>query len=1099
MAHHGVVGLIERAIRRSRMSDFIHLHLHSPYSFLDGGSDIDSLVRRAALQGANALALTDHNSLCAAVKFSAACESHGIRPILGSEITLEDETHLTLLARNRTGYARLCKLITEAYHHGGRLQPRLPWDRLLSEASSDIICLSGCRHGRIASFIQQGRLDDADRTARELQEAFGAGSFHIELQDDLTPGSLQLCADLVRLAHIVKARVVATNNVHHADRDDFIAHDILRCIAAGVHVDQIHPLRPLNAERCLKSPADMRELFAWCPDAISETVRISEACEPALPGGEDITPSYAVPPGYTPASYLRELTYRGAQARFDALTPAITRRLDYELKVIGEMGYADYFLMVWDIVRWTRKQGIRCTGRGSAADCCVAFCLYLTDVDVIARNLPFARFLSPGRIPDIDMDFPSDRRDEVFQHIIDIYGSGHVGMVCTFYTFWARSAVRNIGKALDLPPDAVDFLARRLHFSVRADRIEAAFDRYAELRPHQHLIERFRMLLDLCRRISGFPRHIGTHSSGIVISAVPLNTIAPLQPSARGISEIWTLDKDDAEEVGAIKFDVLSLRTLSAVADAEGQIQEIQPDFRYDQIPLNDPDTYRTLQASEAVGAFQLESAGQLALAAVLVPRHFEDLVASVALIRPGPIRGNIVRRFVACRNGWTRVDWAHPCLIPILAKTYGCIVFQEQANEVIAAMTGCSDAEADRFRKSLKRHAKLDTMEEPRRWFIERSIRHRPAISEERLSELFEQIEGWSGYGFIEGHAAAFALTGCRTAYLSVHHPAEYFAAMMSHQPMGFYNANTLAGEARRRGVHIQPVDINDSCDKCVAVGHETIQLGFRIVDSIKPQVIKDILEARRDRPYRSLLDFCARVVLPRDLLENLILCGAFDRLHEHRRGILWRLDETLGMAQAYRSEATGGGGYEGQGSRARFYFGDPAAYPTPTARDIPDFHPWDKFLWTWRLTGICAECHAVSYMREQLERWRVRPVIDIHRLRARCHIRAAGLNIRPHRPPTRSGEPVLFAQIEDETGLLPVTVSGNALNTCTPVFLTCPALIVEGLVERRGRSAVLNVERAVPLALRDADSFADRRRAESERASEAVAVARREYASVP
>lgn len=1046
---------------------FVHLHVHTPYSFLDGGSDIEALVREAASQGAPALAMTDHDNLCASVKFTTTCENYGIKPILGAEISVTREEgrveHLTLLARNRNAYARLCTLITEAYREGGRLTPKLPWEKFCSLASSDLFCLSGCRQGRLATLVRQHRNEEAVAEARLMRDLFGPNGFFVELQDDLTPDSGRICTELAQVADAARVGIVATNNVHHARREDFVSHDVLRCIAAGSVMHKPHPLRPLNAERFLKSEAEMRQLFHWCPDALEATWHIAEQCEPCLPRREDITPTFPVPEGHTASTYLREMTYRGARARYGELTPAITARIEHELSVITQLGYADYFLMVWDIVRWARQQGIRCTGRGSAADCCVAYCLFLTDVDVIRRNLPFARFLSPGRTPDIDIDFPSERRDEVFRHILAKYGPDHVGMVCTFYTFWARSAVRDVGKVLDLPHDAVDFLAKRLHYSVRADRIEGAFERFAELRPHRHLMDRFRLLLDLCGRIAGFPRHIGTHSSGVVISAKPLNTIAPMQPSARGLAEIWTLDKDDAEEVGAIKFDVLSLRTLSAVADAEGQIRDLNPRFRYDRLPLNDRETYAMMRTGNAVGAFQFESAAQLALAVILEPRHFEDLVASVALIRPGPIRGNVVRRFVACRNGWIRADWVHPCLVPILSKTYGCIVFQEQVNEVVAAMTGCSDVEADRFRKSLKRHAKLGTMDEARRWFVDTAHQRYPEVSVERLERLFDQIEGWSGYGFIEGHAASFSLTGYKTAYLSVHHPAEYYAALMNHQPMGFYSANTLAGEARRRGVRILPVDINESTDKCVADDPKTIRLGFRLVSDISEGDIQAILAARRDRAFRSLLDFCARTVIPRDVLENLILCGAFDRLHEHRRGLLWCLDETLGMARAYRA-------CDEDARQGILASEDPAQIPTPIAWDIPDFTPWDKFVWTWRLTGVCAECHALAYMRDYLDRHRILRTIDVQRVRAGKRVRVAGLNIRPHRPPTRSGEPVLFAQVEDETGLLALTVVGEAIQSCTATFLTAPAIAVEGIVERRGRGVSLRVERVVPLILRDA-----------------------------
>ena len=631
---------------------FIHLHVHSPYSFLDGASDIESLVRRAATFGMPALALTDHDSVAAAVKFVSCCQQYSIHPILGAEVTMEDESHLTLLAQNRAGYTNLCRLLTSSYMNGGRLTPRLPW-KALPDYASGLFCLSGCRRGLVSAHVRDHRYEQAREVAARLKSWFGAEHFYVELQDDLTPGSHRVCHDLVELAEHIGVGVVATNNVHHADRVDYIAWDVLRTIATGGTSEQVHPDRPFNAERFLKSPQSMSALFAWCPEAIANTLRIAESCELALPMGEEITPRFTIPEAHNDASaYLRHLTYKGAQARYKILTPKITSRLEHELDVICTLGFADYMLLCWDIVRWARKQGIRATGRGSAADSCVAYSLMLTDVDVIQRQLPFARFLVPGKTPDVDVDFPSDRRDDVFRHIIQKYGEEHVGMCCTFHTYWARSAVRDVGKAMGLPKDAVEILSDRLAGFVRADQIEEAFDRYAELKPFHKYKERFRLLFLLCSRLAGFPRHIGTHSSGVVISRVPLSTIAPLQPSARGLTQIWTLDKDDAEAVGGIKFDVLSLRALSAVGDAEKDIAHVDPAFNYDHIPLNNKATYGMIQSGKAVGSFQLESAAQMSLATTLYPTNFEHLVASVALIRPGPVRGNAVWRYVAARNG---------------------------------------------------------------------------------------------------------------------------------------------------------------------------------------------------------------------------------------------------------------------------------------------------------------------------------------------------------------------------------------------------------------------------------------------------------------
>ncbi len=1254
---------------------FAHLHLHTPYSFLDGGSDIEVLVRQAASLGVPALALTDHNNVSAAVKFVTLCRAYGLRPILGAEVTMEDETHLTLLARHRRGYANVCRLLTVAHTHGGRLNPHLPWGaicgawtgteahptgrgavgteahppgpsgrarRPISPAAGavgteahppdpsgrarrpippaappveplpldGVICLSGCRKGLIPSSIAAGRRGRAEEVARRLRDAFGAGSFFLELQDDLTPGCDRVNRELAALADRIGVGVVATNNVHYARPEDYIAHDVLRCIAVKATFDQPHPARPLNAERCLKSETEMRARFAWRPDAVDNTGRIAEECGCGLPEDEDITPAFAVPGMGDPAStrpyrdaagYLRHLTYKGGAARYGEMTPRTVARIEHELKVICELGYADYFLMVWDIVRWARRQGIRCTGRGSAADSCVAYCLFLTDVDVIARRLPFARFLVPGKTPDIDMDFPSERRDDVFRHIVERYGEEHVGMVCTFHTFWAKSAVRDIGKVLELPEEVLTFFSRHLNHNVRADTLDAAFDKYAELRQHGAFKERSRLLFDLCGRISAFPRHLGTHSSGIVISKVPLAEMAPLEPSARGITRIWTLDKDDAEEVGAIKFDVLSLRILSVIGDAEyglrtssakpqalsedlglgtwglepraAQPQSLSPKsqppgprrFDYDRIPMGDAETFRMFRAGGAVGTFQFESAAQMALAVVLQPEHFEDLVAAVALIRPGPIRGNVVQRFTACRNGWARADVLHPALRDTLAKTYGCIVFQEQVNDVVAAMTGCDDGLADRFRKSLNKRARVGKLDEARQEFVERACGFHRDLGEERANLIFDQIEGWFGYGFTEGHAASFALTGYRSAYLSVHDPAPYFAGMMNHQPMGFFSSNTLAGEARRRGVRVHPIDINASDDKCFAEDENTIRLGFRLVANIRETEIDAIRAERVRGPFRSLLDFCVRIPLHRDRLENLVLCGAFDSLHPHRRGLLWKLDETLGIALSCRAwvgapsgspTANHGPEAEGQTGRSRSRLGtecgeegapplpsplprggegepsasrselreghaepalrgirqveearadygagpDPScvgmtvaadrpATPTqphldygpvtdirtPVDEEIDDFSVWDKFLWTWRITGVCAECHVFAYLRDSLSRYNVKTIYEAQQARSGARITVAGLNVRPHRPPTRSGEPILFTLIEDETGLLQTTCAGAAIENCTEVFVTSPAVVARGTIQRRGTGVTFVVERAKPLVMADFVRSAD------------------------
>ncbi len=1055
---------------------FVHLHLHSPYSFLDGGSNLETLVMLAASYGMPALALTDHNNTAAAVKFSALCTAYSIAPILGAEITLEDDTHLTFLAKNRAGYANLCRLITQAYTSGGRLTPRLPWTALgIARMGSgtpgpvdgpclpidDLFVLSGCHRSRLSTQVRAHRYMDACITARAICERFGQSNFYIELQDDFTPASNRTARELARLADEIGVGVVATNNVHFATPDDFLTHHLLSCVATGTTQEAVHPDKPLNSERYLKPAGEMENLFSWRPDAIANTLHIAKQCENALPRPEDVTPRYPVPDGKGCAAvYLRHLVYKGCHARYRAITPAIEARIEHELGVIIELGYADYFLMAWSIVRWARRQRIRVTGRGSAADSIVAYCLTLTDVDVIRRGLPFARFLAPGKIVDIDLDFPSDRRDDVFRYIIEQFGEAYVGMVCTFHTYNAKGAIRDLGKVLSIPAEMLSWASHHMSGFMHAGQLDEAFSRYAELRPHAAMKERFKLLARVCSRIAGFPRHIGTHSSGIVISRVPLAEIAPLQPSARGITQIWELDKDDAEAIGAMKLDVLSLRMLAAVGDAEQDIARSAPDFRYDRIPMNDMATYRMMRAGRAVGAFQFESAAQLALGTHLQPEHFEDLVAAVALIRPGPIQGHVVNRFVGCRNGWMRADILHDLLRPILAKTFGCVVFQEQVLQVISVLTGCTEVEADKVRKSITQHTRQGTMEQLKEWFITKSCSYLKDFGQDRAALLWEQIKGWAGYGFTEGHAASFALTGYRTAYLSHHFPAQFFSGEMNHQPMGFYAANTLAAESRRRGVTILPIDINMSRDKCAADGDKAIRLGFRLISGFREMDIQAIESAQSDGVFYSLLDFCTRVVLPRDAVENLLLCGAFELLHENRRGLLARLDETLSLSSSYRAALNEIG-------QTAFDLGSVRHALTPLAWDLPDFSPWDKFLWTWRLVGVTAEAHVFAWLRETLA---LQGIISTHEARMSRHgtrVTVAGLNIRPHRPHTVSGNPVLFTQIEDELDMIQAVALGEVIWETTSTFLTSAAVVVRGTIERKGSGVMLRIEKAKPLIM--------------------------------
>ena len=1048
------------------MSSFTHLHTHSCYSFLDGADQPEALVRRAAELGMPALALTDHDSTAAVVKFVEACRQFDVIPIMGAELTMGDGSHLTLLAQSRIGYANLNRLISLAHDNdegGERRNPHLPWSAL-GPNSEGLICLTGCRRGLIPTLARQNRYADAENAARGLLDIFGRDQLYTELQDDYTPDSLRMSQALAALAKRMGVRAVATNNVHYAAPDGYTTHDLLCAIATGSLMGTPHGDRPLNRERYLKSAGEMQALYRWFPDAITATEEIAAKCAFALPT-HDITPRYGGP-GDAAEELLRSAK-AGAIERYRTITPAIRRRVREELAIIDRLGFTSYLLTCRDVVRWARgTAGIRCTGRGSAADSIVAYCLYLTDVDVLSRNLPFVRFLSEGKIPDVDVDFDKSRRDEVFQHIKSQYGADKVAMVCTFFTFHARSAVRDVGKVLGLPSDLIDSFAERLHGNLSAANIESAFEKHAELRDQKHLIGRFKLLMALCARISGLPRHIGTHSSGVLISRIPLVDVAPTIPSAKGLLTILTLDKDDIETVGGLKLDVLGLGSLASVANAEVSIRRANPAWRYDDIPADDSAVYEMLGRGEAMGTHELQSPAQRALAVMMQPKGIEDLEAAIAMIRPathhsGTVRENTVKRFLNARGGYEPVEYVHPRLRSILAATYGCIIYQEQVDLVVAAMTGWNEAEAERFRKNLGKHTRAGTLVEAGLKFAHACMTYDPSLTLQQIVPLWQTVQGWGAYGFTHGHSASFAITSYKTSWLQVHEPAAFYAGIMSEYPMGYWPMNTLAAEARRRGVTILPVCINASSDKCDSDSEgASIRLGLRIVSQLGRREITLIETERRvGGTFSSLLDFCVRVVLRRDQLENLILAGAFDTLHRHRRGLLLRLDETLTLATGFRAVVSAG--------QVALPMGSWKEHETPCATDIADLSLWDKMMWSWRVTGVCADTHPVAFLRPDLAGYRILTTRDALRQPVKSEVIVAGLNVRPHRPPTRTGRKVLFSTVEDETGLAQTLAIDEALERTTATFLLSPAVIVKGIVERRGNGASLLVVDAKPLRL--------------------------------
>ena len=1023
---------------------FVHLHCHTPFSFLDGASRVEDLVRRAAELDMPALAVTDHNNLSAAVQFAQVARQAGIKAIQGVEVSLEDDSHLTLLAQNTRGYASLCQLVTGAHLNHPRGQSMVAAQDL--EYLQDVIVLSGCRRGALARSILQGHYDKALLQAQYYKSLLGREQFYIELQNLLLPGDRYLNHRLLELAQKLDLEVAASNNVHYASHADYFLHDVLCCARKLGTVNDIDPDRPLNGESYLKSCQQMQTLFAHCPQALENTLRIAERCQPSLPESIFHFPRFPLPPAKEAAQVLRKLVEQGAGRRYKTISPQVTTRLEHELQVIEQMGFPDYFLVVWDLARYSRQEGIRYAGRGSAADSLVAYCLGITEVDSLERGLLFERFMNPARIgmPDIDIDFESRYRDKVIDYVYKKYGSEHVARVATYNTFRARSALRELGKALGFPEAELDPLCKRMPFYARADQIRTLLSKLPELKdsplhkPHYHL------LLDCCERLAGFPRFLGMHLGGLVISDIPIGQLTPLQQSGLG-PVISQFDKDDIEGLGLVKLDLLSLRTLSVIQDAAMQIQQSGQALNYEEIPLDDKPTFAMINRGETIGVFQLESPAQRALQSRFNASEFEDVVASMALIRPGPIKGNMVDPYVARRLGQEEVSYMHPGLEPILKKTYGVVLFQEQVIEIGRVIAGFTPAEADQLRRVMTHSRSQKLMDELGQTFVERSVQR--GIERTLAEEIFNCMLGYASYGFCEAHAAAFATTSYKSAYLLKHYPTEYYTAILNHQPMGFYPPRIISNEARRRGIKILPPDVMKSNIDFTVEGENAIRVGLKQIKGLSRVSMESILAARAQKLYTSPLDFVIRTTVPQDSLENLVRCGALDSLCAHRRFLLSQLYYHLDKRQACRT-----------GEALLF-----EEEKTPTRTDFSDT---EKRTWEYDLLDLYIGEHPIATWRPLLKQRGIRSSQDLPRLTSGELVTVAGLLLHPHRPPTRSGRITVFFSLEDEYGMIDATMFEDVYGQYG-AYIFGPQngpLLVRGKVHRRGAGVSLIVQQVLP-----------------------------------
>jgi len=1012
---------------------FVHLHVHSQYSFLDGASSLDRLLEKAKALGMSALALTDHNRLTGAIKFYEKARALGIKPIIGAEIDLEGGYHLTLLCKDGKGYSNLCRLLTEAHLSNRGKQPAATRE-MLEKFHDSLIILSGCSRGEIPALIGKGKDEQAKETARFYREVFG-DDFFVEL---IHYPSREAMSGSRRLAYFAREEgipVVATNNVHYAEMEEYRVKELLNAIDRNIPVSKLEGYR--TVEQYLKSADEMGQLFQDLPEAVVMTEEIASRCKLKLDLGRLHFPKFKVPEGETEYSYLAEIARTGALKRYGKITGKIGERLERELETIRTLGFCGYFLVVWDIVRWARERGIRCQARGSAADSLVVYVLGISTVDPIEHDLLFERFMHPLRHqpPDIDLDIDRRRRDEVRDYVYEKYGPENVACVGTINTYMARGAIRDAGKSLELPKETIEEACRGIHW-LSASQLLECLDSRPELKKSEiyrrpELAEFFK----LCATIDGFPKHMSVHLGGLLIGDGRLSDLVPLEWSSGG-DIISQYDKDDIEKLGIVKMDLLALPTLTVIGDTLASIKKERGiDVDPDKIDRNDPEAFTMLRDGRTIGTFQLESPAQREMAGRLLPNRFQDIIVSISLVRPGPLKSNMDKIYLPRRHGREPVTYLHPRLKNALGETLGVILYQEQVLKVAHDLAGMSYAEADGFRRAMTHDRTEEEMEKMRESFMASTTRR--GVSKTIAKRVFEQLAAFAAYGFCKAHAAAYAELAYQTLWLKCHYPAEFFAAVLSNQPMGYYPARVLVAEAKRSGVEVLPIDINRSAGDYI-VENGVIRVSLRQLKGMSIEAEKSILgERERDR-FTSFRDFVLRTGISRHITENLIRVGAFDSFGD-KNDLLLELSRLVKLKHRI-------------GNGVRTLFGEVDSEALPTVKTSNDDKKV-KMMAERELLSLNLSAHPLDFYALDGGVTRMKDLRSIPRGKT---VKIAGSVIRYQTPPTRNGNRVVYVIMEDGTGVADVTVFGDVQEKCGQVLFREGWLIVRGKVQRRGPKAL-------------------------------------------
>lgn len=914
------------------MNNFVHLHVHTEYSLLDGANRISDLIQRVKELGMDSVAITDHGVMYGVVEFYKEAKKNGIKPILGCEVYTakrrmvdkqpgldSDYGHLVLLAKNQIGYKNLMKIVSMGFTEGFYYKPRIDYD-VLEKYSEGIIALSACLSGDIPVAILNNDYEKAAELAQKLNRIFGQDNFYLELQHNGISDQNLVNQQLIRLSGELGIPLVATNDAHFLTREAAHSHEILLCIQTGKTINDENRMRFNTDEVYVKSPEEMYDNFKNVKEALENTVKIAEMCNVELEFGKLHLPSFTVEEGYTPYEYLKEKCYKGLEQRYGLnCDNEITERLEYELSVISKMGYVDYFLIVWDFIRYAREKGIMVgPGRGSAAGSIVSYCLGITSIDPLKYNLLFERFLNPERIsmPDIDIDFCYERRQEVIDYVISKYGKDRVSQIITFGTMAARAAIRDVGRALDIPYGDVDIVAKMIPFQIGMN-IDKALEINPELKKKYELEDQTQMLIDTARSLEGLPRHASTHAAGVVISKEPIVEYVPLQLNENNVTTQFTMGL--LEELGLLKMDFLGLRTLTVIRDAVNLIEQgHNKKIDINTIDYNDKDVYKMIGEGKTVGIFQLESGGMTQFMKELQPSSLEDIIAGISLYRPGPM--DQIPRYIRNKNNPKEIKYHHPLLENILNVTYGCMVYQEQVMQIVRELAGYSMGRSDLVRRAMSKK-KVSVMEQERKNFIygitdedgnevvKGAIKN--GVDEFTANKIFDEMMDFASYAFNKSHAAAYAVVAYQTAWLKHYYPVEFMAASLNSFLGSSEKVSQYVNECKILNIQVLPPDVNESSAKFTVV-NQKIRFGLAAVKNVGENAILSMIEERSKNGYfNSFLDFCQRIEgreINKRCIESLIKSGAFDSLKIFRSKLMAVYERLLdGIAQNRKKNSEG------------------------------------------------------------------------------------------------------------------------------------------------------------------------------------------------